>query len=43
VPRGFTALELDSHGRITRLTAVWDGTLVDDQTLVTMAGKAIEH
>jgi hypothetical protein len=43
VPRGFTALELDSHGRITRSTAVWDGTLVDDRTLATLTGGTIEH
>ncbi|MEU3982312.1 hypothetical protein AB0F77_19780 [Streptomyces sp. NPDC026672] len=43
VPRGLNALELDVHGRITRLTAVWDGTLVDDDTLLTMARRAIEH
>jgi hypothetical protein len=43
VSRGFSALELDSRGKITRLTAVWDGTLITDQTLVTLAEKAIEH
>jgi hypothetical protein len=43
VPRGFSALELDAHGKITRLTAVWDGTLVGDQALLTLAQKAIEH
>ncbi|WP_052454481.1 sigma-70 family RNA polymerase sigma factor family protein [Streptomyces nodosus] len=43
VPRGLHTLELDAQGRITRLTAVWDGTLVDDETLMTMARRAIEH
>ncbi|MGW6930573.1 hypothetical protein ACWGE0_10950 [Lentzea sp. NPDC054927] len=43
VPRGLNALELDSHGKITRLTAVWDGTLVTDQSLISLAQKAIEH
>ncbi|MFD4674508.1 hypothetical protein ACFWNN_32630 [Lentzea sp. NPDC058450] len=43
VPRGLNALELDEQGKITRLTAVWDGTRVDDQTLISLAQKAIEH
>lgn len=43
VPRGVIALELDGWGKITRLTAMWDGSLVDDSTLIALSGKAIEH
>jgi hypothetical protein len=43
VPRGVTALELDRWGRITRLTAMWDASLVDDPTLVSLARTAIER
>ncbi|MFF4253949.1 hypothetical protein ACFY1L_22365 [Streptomyces sp. NPDC001663] len=43
VPRGVTALELDEWGRITRLTAMWDGSLVEDSALVALAQQAIEH
>lgn len=43
VPRGVTALELDGSGKITRLTAMWDGSLVDDSTLISLAQKAIER
>jgi len=42
-PRGIIALELDRWGRITRLTALWDGSLVDDTTLVSLARSAIEQ
>jgi hypothetical protein len=43
VPRGVTALDLDDWGRISRLTAMWDGSQVDDSTLISLAQKAIEH
>ncbi len=43
VPRGFTAVELDGAGRITRLTAMWDGARVTDDHLLTIARGAIEH
>jgi hypothetical protein len=43
VPRGVIALELDGWGKITRLTAMWDGSLVDDSTLVALSRKAIER
>ncbi|MDT3439300.1 hypothetical protein [Pseudofrankia sp. BMG5.37] len=43
VPRGVVALELDGWGRITRLTAMWDGSLVDDSTLISLARTTIEQ
>jgi hypothetical protein len=43
VPRGIVALELDRWGRITRLTALWDGSLMDDSTLISLARTAIER
>lgn len=43
VPRGVIALGLDSWSRITRLTAMWDGSQVDDSTLISLAQKAIER
>jgi hypothetical protein len=43
VPRGVNALELDRWGKITRMTAMWDGSLVDDATLASLAVQAIEH
>ena len=43
VPRGVVALELDRWGKITRLTALWDGSLLDEATLISLASPAIEH
>jgi hypothetical protein len=43
VTRGIVALELDRWGRITRLTALWDGSLMNDTTLLSLARKAIEQ
>ncbi|MEV4343559.1 nuclear transport factor 2 family protein [Actinoplanes sp. NPDC049596] len=43
VPRGLTALELGPDSKITRLTAVWDGALVDDAHLVRLQTASIEH
>ena len=43
VPRGVTGLELDRWGKITRLTAMWDASLVDDSTLISLARTAIEQ
>lgn len=43
VPRGVIALDLDGSAKITRLTAMWDGSLVDDSTLISLAQKAIER
>ncbi|QYN17023.1 hypothetical protein [Amycolatopsis sp. DSM 110486] len=42
-PHGVTGLELDARGLITRATAVWDGSFVDDATLAALAQKAVEH
>lgn len=42
VRRGITALELDKHGRISRLTTMWDGSRISRDTLITLAGAAIE-
>ncbi|MGF7235191.1 MAG: hypothetical protein ACQSGP_09555 [Frankia sp.] len=42
-PRGVVALELDGWGKITRLTAIWDGALADDSTLISLARTAIEQ
>lgn len=43
VPRGLVALELGTGHRITRLTAVWDGSLVDDAHLARLQAATIEH
>jgi len=43
VPRGVIALELDRWGKITRFTALWDGSLLDDATLISLARPAIEQ
>jgi hypothetical protein len=43
VPQGVTALELDRWGKISRLTAMWNGSLVDDTTLTSLARLAIER
>ncbi|TQS45110.1 nuclear transport factor 2 family protein [Cryptosporangium phraense] len=42
VPRGATALELDAQGKITRLTAVWDGSLLSDQVMSSLAARSID-
>jgi hypothetical protein len=33
----------DVWGKVTRLTALWDGSLVDDSTLTALARTAIEQ
>jgi ketosteroid isomerase-like protein len=43
VERGVVALELDEQARISRLTTVWDGSLVDDAKLTKLMQAAIEH
>jgi len=43
VSRGIVALELDRWHKITRLTALWDGSLVDDATLISLGSAAIEQ
>lgn len=43
VPNGITALELDEAHRITRLTAVWDGSLLDDSAMRSLAILSLEE
>lgn len=43
VPRGIVGLELDRWQKINRFTAMWDGSLVDDATLLSLARNAIER
>ncbi|MFI8004713.1 hypothetical protein [Streptomyces sp. NPDC086010] len=43
VPRGIVGLELDRWQKISRFTAVWDGSLVDDATLAVLAARAVER
>jgi hypothetical protein len=40
---GVTALELDGHGKITRLTIVYDGRQLTPETLQKFAALSIEH
>jgi len=42
VPRGAAALELSQDGRITKLTVVWDGSLLDDTTITATAAHALD-
>src|SRR5262249_21723972 len=42
VPRGAAALELNEEGKITKLTVVWDGSLLDDMTISAAAAHAID-
>jgi ketosteroid isomerase-like protein len=43
VPRGAVALELDSDGAITRLTTVWDGSLLSDEAITALTVHAAER
>jgi len=43
VDHGVIALELDRQARISRLTTIWDGSLVDDATITTMLAATLEH
>lgn len=43
VPRGVTVLELSRSGRITRLTAAWDGAHLSDAELVRLMRLSIER
>lgn len=43
IPRGITALELDSWGKIERFTAVWNGAYADSALLTGYAQQAIEQ
>jgi ketosteroid isomerase-like protein len=42
VPRGAAALELSQDGKITKLTVVWDGSLLDATTITAAAAHAID-
>lgn len=42
VPRGVTALQLDSRGQIARLSSIWDGSLVDPAWLTARMAQTIE-
>jgi len=42
VPNGITALELDHQGKITRFTAVWDGSRLTDSAAKSLAARSIE-
>lgn len=43
VPRGAIGLELNQQGQITRLTAAWDGSLLDDSAFNQQLSLTIEH
>jgi hypothetical protein len=43
VERGVVAIELDGQARISRLTTVWDGSLVDDARITALMLAAVEH
>ena len=43
VKRGITAIKLDRNGKITSLEAMWDGSLLDDEALLSLARAAIER
>jgi len=42
VPRGAAALELGQDGKITKLTAGWDGSLLDDTAITAAAAHAVD-
>ncbi|WP_019073898.1 hypothetical protein [Streptomyces hokutonensis] len=42
VPRGVSALQLDAAGKITRLSSIWDGSLVDPAWLTQRMAETIE-
>ncbi|MFI9772509.1 bifunctional 3-(3-hydroxy-phenyl)propionate/3-hydroxycinnamic acid hydroxylase [Streptomyces sp. NPDC052415] len=42
VPRGAAALTLNSEGQITSLSIVWDGSLMADDEILTLAALAVE-
>jgi hypothetical protein len=43
VDHGVVALELDDQARITHLTTVWDGSLVDNATFETLLASTLEQ
>ena len=42
VPRGVVALELGELGLIDRMTAIWDGSLLPDDALLSLAARAVD-
>jgi hypothetical protein len=42
VPRGAAVLELGQDGKITKLTAGWDGFLLDDAAITAAAAHAVD-
>ncbi len=42
VPRGVSALQLDTTGKIVRLSSIWDGSLVDTSWLTQRMAETIE-
>jgi hypothetical protein len=43
IPRGVSALELNGHGEISRLSSMWDGSLVQPSWLTRRMTQAIEQ
>jgi len=43
VPNGIVALELGEDGLITRFTTIWDGSLLDDDAMITLLKHTIER
>ena len=41
-PRGISALELDDTGAISRLSVMWDGSLIDNTEFARLQGLAAE-
>ena len=42
VPRGVTAIKLNSQGQIVQLTSIWDGSLVTSAWLTRQMSLAVE-
>jgi hypothetical protein len=43
VPRGAAALELSQDGNITKITVVWDGSLLDDTAMIAAATHGVDR
>ena len=43
VAAGAAALELSPDGNITKFTAVWDGSLLDDQAITALTAAAADR
>ena len=39
---GAAALQLSQNGKITKFTVVWDGSLLDNRTITTLAADAVD-